>query len=206
MKTMPYRPAKFACCSIVALFGALMAVGPTEARAQSPLENLLGAVLQGQQGDMDRDTAERAARACENEAEDRQLDVERVLSARQSGANNIELEMRVDDRGDEYTLICTYDRGDDRVEDLERSDGFGGWADRGSGNDQEVGDRLADDARDACEDLVSDRRLDDVDVRDVRSRGREMVEVRIEARDRGDDRVRLTCLYDTDRRQAFLGD
>ncbi len=182
----------------VALLAAGLVLAGT-ARAQSQPEQLLRQILPGITGQQDpqalRDAGERA---CERYAEDRGLDVRRVLEARRSGEEDLEVTLDVEDRDDRYDAVCLYDSRDQDVREFERARGSAS-----RGGDEEVDEALERRARDACQDAAEDRDLDEVDVDEVRARDRGTVEVAIVARDRG-ERREVTCLYDAEERRAFL--
>lgn len=182
-----------------ALLAAGVLLPPAAGRAQDA-NQLLNTILRGVTGGQQGDAANAAAEACAREAERERLDVRRVLDARASGNNDIQISLRVEDRNDSYTMLCTYDTDDRQVRRLERAS----RSDDRWGED-EVSERLAERAREACEEAARDRDYDDVEVVDMRGEGRDRVEVRLEGRDRGDRRD-LTCLYDDERRQARLDD
>ena len=129
----------------------------------------------------------------------------RVLKTRRSGNNNLEVTLSVEDRKDRYEARCVYDSGDREVRELEPVRGTTTQARSRGGDDEEVDERLARRAQDACEDLAKDRDLEDVDIKGVRARGRDTVEVAMRARVRG-DRREFTCLYDDDQRQALIAE
>lgn len=166
------------------------------ARAQN-VQDMLGTILEGVMQGQSGDVAEQAARACIRAAEDERLEVRRVIDAERSGNDDIRVSMRVDDRRDGYTMDCTYDSTDRQVRRLERA----------SRDDDErhgrVDERLEERAREACKDVAQDRDYRDVDVVDVRERGRDRIEVALEG-ERDRDRRDLTCLYDDERREADL--
>jgi hypothetical protein len=184
----------------------LLAVGillaPSAARAQFNPQDLLKQVLPGA-GQGSGDAAAAGERACQRYAEDRGLDVRRVLETRRSGNNNLEVMLSVEDRNDRYEARCVYDSGDGEVRELEAVSGTTQARDRRG--DDEVDERLARRARDACEDLARDRDFESVDVEGVRARGRDTVEVAMRARVRGDRRD-FTCLYDNDQRRARVAE
>jgi hypothetical protein len=168
------------------------------AHAQSAAEQLLKQVLPGATQGGDDDLAAAGERACERFAEDEGLDVRRIVETRRSGSNNLEVTLSVEDRDGRFEAVCLYDGQDQEVAELEPVRGA-------RGDDEEVDERLADRARDACEDAAERRDLEEVDVDDVRARSRDTVEVTMWAEDRG-ERLDVTCLYDDDERQAFLAE
>ena len=119
------------------------------------------------QGSGDSESA--GERACQRYAEDQGLDVRRVVKTRRSGNNNLEATLSVEDRDDRYEARCVYDSGDREVRELEPVRGTTQARSR-RGDDDEVDERLARRAQDACEDLARDRDLENVDVRGVRAR------------------------------------
>jgi hypothetical protein len=197
----PFRPAGAALALLAA--GLLLAPGGA-ARAQLNPQELLKQVLPG----ATQDTGDAAAvgeRACQRYAEDQGLDVRRVVKTRRSGNNNLEVTLSVEDRDDRYEARCVYDSGDREVRELEPVRGTTTQARSRGRDDDEVDQRLARRAQDACEDLARDRDLENVDVEGVRARGRDTVEVAMRARVRGDRRD-FTCLYDDDQRQALIAE
>jgi hypothetical protein len=196
----PFRPAGAALALLAA--GLLLAPGGA-ARAQLNPQELLKQVLPGATQDTG-DAAAAGERACQRYAEDQGLDVRRVVKTRRSGNNNLEVTLSVEDRDDRYEARCVYDSGDREVRELEPVRGTTQARSRG-GDDDEVDQRLARRAQDACEDLARDRDLENVDVEGVRARGRDTVEVAMRARVRGDRRD-FTCLYDDDQRQALIAE
>jgi hypothetical protein len=200
----PFRPAGAALALLAA--GLLLAPGGA-ARAQLNPQELLKQVLPGggnqDQGSGDSESA--GERACQRYAEDQGLDVRRVVQTRRSGNNNLEVTLSVEDRDDRYEARCVYDSGDREVRELEPVRGTTTQARSRGGDDDEVDQRLARRAQDACEDLARDRDLENVDVEGVRARGRDTVEVAMRARVRGDRRD-FTCLYDDDQRQALIAE
>ncbi|HEX6014195.1 MAG TPA: hypothetical protein VFY87_20835, partial [Geminicoccaceae bacterium] len=178
------------------------------ARAQLDPQELLKQVLPGGgRGGEAQDRGEAAAageRACERHAEDQGLEVRRVLEARRSGRDNLEVTLSVEDRDDRFEARCIYDTGDGEVRELEAVGGTTQARGR-DGDDDEVDERGARRARDACEELARDRDLDDVDFQGARARGRDTVEIEMRARVRGDRRD-FTCLYDDEQRQALLAE
>jgi len=200
--TAPYFPFRPAGAALVLLAAGLL-LAPGAARAQLNPQELLKQVLPGA-GQDQGDAAAAGEQACQRYAEDQGLDVRRVVKTRRSGNNNLEVTLSVEDRDDRYEARCVYDSGDREVRELEPVRGTTQARSRG-GDDDEVDQRLARRAQDACEDLARDRDLDDVDVRGVRARGRDTVEVAMRARVRGDRRD-FTCLYDDDQRQALIAE
>ncbi len=191
------------CASALVLLAVGILLTPSAARAQFNPQDLLKQVLPGA-GQQDRgDAASAGERACQRYAEDRGLDVRRVLETRRSGNNNLEVTLSVEDRNDRYEARCVYDSGDGEVRELEAVGGTTRARDRGG--DDEVDERLARRAQDACEDLARDRDFESVDVEGVRARGRDTVEVAMRARVRGDRRD-FTCLYDNDQRRARVAE
>jgi hypothetical protein len=197
----PFRPAGAALALLAA--GLLLAPGGA-ARAQLNPQELLKQVLPGATQDTG-DAAAAGERACQRYAEDQGLDVRRVVQTRRSGNNNLEVTLSVEDRDDRYEARCVYDSGDREVRELEPVRGTTTQARSRGGDDDEVDQRLARRAQDACEDLARDRDLENVDVEGVRARGRDTVEVAMRARVRGDRRD-FTCLYDDDQRQALIAE
>jgi hypothetical protein len=197
----PFRPAGAALALLAA--GLLLAPGGA-ARAQLNPQELLKQVLPGATQDTG-DAAAAGERACQRYAEDQGLDVRRVVQTRRSGNNNLEVTLSVEDRDDRYEARCVYDGGDREVRELEPVRGTTTQARSRGRDDDEVDQRLARHAQDACEDLARDRDLENVDVEGVRARGRDTVEVAMRARVRGDRRD-FTCLYDDDQRQALIAE
>ena len=197
------------CASALVLLAVSILLAPSAARAQFNPQDLLKQVLPGAGQDrggagQDRGGAASAGeRACRRYAEDRGLDVRRVLETRRSGNNNLEVMLSVEDRNDRYEARCVYDSGDGEVRELEAVSGTTRARDRRG--DNEVDERLARRARDACEELARDRDFESVDVEGVRARGRDTVEVAMRARVRGDRRD-FTCLYDNDQRRARVAE
>ena len=203
-RTAPYFPFRPAGAAGLVLLAAGLLLAPGAARAQLNPQELLKQVLPGAGQDQDPgDAAAAGERACQRYAEDQGLDVRQVLETRRSGNNNLEVTLSVEDRNDRYEARCVYDRGDREVRELEPVRGT--TQARGRGGDDEVDERLARRAQDACEDLARDRDLENVDVKGVRARGRDTVEVAMRARVRGDRRD-FTCLYDDDQRQALIAE
>ena len=198
----PYFSRPYAAALVLLAAGLLLA--PGTARAQLNPQELLKQVLPGA-GQDTGDAAAAGERACQRYAEDQGLDVRRVVQTRRSGNNNLEVMLSVEDRNDRYEARCVYDSGDREVRELEPVRGTTTQARSRGGDDDEVDQRLARRAQDACEDLARDRDLENVDVKGVRARGRDTVEVALRARVRGDRRD-FTCLYDDDRRQALLAE
>jgi hypothetical protein len=200
----PFRPAGAALVLLAA--GLLLAPGDT-ARAQLNPQDLLKQVLPGggnqDQGSGDSESA--GERACQRYAEDQGLDVRRVVKTRRSGNNNLEVTLSVEDRDDRYEARCVYDSGDREVRELEPVRGTTTQARSRGGDDDEVDQRLARRAQDACEQLAEDRDLQDVDLGEARARGHDTVEVGLRARVHG-ERQNLTCLYDNDQRHAVLAE
>ena len=190
------------CASALVLLAVGILLAPSAARAQFNPQDLLKQVLPGAGQDRG-DAASAGERACQRYAEDRGLDVRRVLETRRSGNNNLEVMLSVEDRNDRYEARCVYDSGDGEVRELEAVGGTTQARDRRG--DDEVDERLARRARDACEELARDRDLEGVDVEGVRARGRDTVEVAMRARVRGDRRD-FTCLYDNDQRRARVAE
>lgn len=181
---------------------AALAVAPLAgARAQSAVEQLLQQVLPGAGSQDSAGIAADAERACARYAEDRGLEVSRVLDARRAGDNDIEITLAVEDRDRRLEALCTYDTGDRQVRDLEERRATEARYDDRDDVDEELGRR----ARDACWEAAKRRDLDDIDFGQLRERDRDTVEVGLEARDR-DGRRDLTCLYDDRERQAFLSE
>jgi hypothetical protein len=181
----------------LALLAAGVLLAPGAAQAQLNPQELLKQVIPGASQDSG-DAAAEGERACQRYAEDEGLDVRRVLETRRSGDNNLEVTLSVEDRDDRFEARCVYDSGDGEVRELEPVRGTTEARGR-DGDDDEVDERLARRAQDACEELAQDRDLDDVDFEGVRARGRDTVEVEMQARVRGDRRD-FTCLYDDDQR------
>ena len=203
--TAPYFPFRPAGAALVLLAAGLL-LAPGAAQAQLNPQELLKQVLPGAGQDQDPgDAAAAGERACQRYAEDQGLDVRRVLKTRRSGNNNLEVTLSVEDRNDRYEARCIYDSGDREVRELEPVRGTTTQARSRGGDDEEVDERLARRAQDACEDLAKDRDLKDVDVKGVRGRGRDTVEVAMRAQVRG-DRREFTCLYDDDQRQALIAE
>jgi hypothetical protein len=197
----PRFPSRPGAAGLILLAAGLL-LAPGAARAQLDPQELLKQVLPG--GGEARDPGDAAAageRACERHAEDQGLEVRRVLGTRPSGNNNLEVTLGVEDRDDRFEARCVYDTADREVRELEPVRG----TTQARGRDDEVDERLARRAQDACEELARDRDLDDVDFEGVRARGRDTVEIEMRARVRGDRRD-FTCLYDDDRRQALLAE
>ena len=190
------------CASALVLLAVDILLAPSAARAQFNPQELLKQVLPGA-GQDPGDAATAGERACRRYAEDRGLDVRRVLETRRSGNNNLEVMLSVEDRNDRYEARCVYDSGDGEVRELEAVGGTTQARDRRG--DDEVDERLARRAQDACEDLARDRDFESVDVEGVRARGRDTVEVAMRARVRGDRRD-FTCLYDNDQRRARVAE
>jgi hypothetical protein len=198
--------------SLAALPAALLAAGlllaPGAARAQLDPQELLKQVLPGGGGGGEaQDLGEAAAageRACERHAEDQGLEVRRVLDTRRSGRDNLEVTLSVEDRDDRFEARCVYDTGDGEVRELEAVRGTTEARGR-DGDDDEVDERLARRAEEACAELARDRDLEDVEFEGARARGRDTVEIEMRARVRGDRRD-FTCLYDDDQRQALLAE
>jgi hypothetical protein len=200
----PFRPAGAALALLAA--GLLLAPGGA-ARAQLNPQELLKQVLPGggnqDQGSGDSESA--GERACQRYAEDQGLDVRRVVRTRRSGNNNLEVTLSVEDRDDRYEARCVYDSGDREVRELEPVRGTTTQARSRGGDDDEVDQRLARRAQDACEQLAEDRDLQDVDLGEARARGHDTVEVGLRARVHG-ERQNLICLYDNDQRHAVLAE
>jgi hypothetical protein len=191
------------CASALVLLAVGILLAPSAAWAQFNPQDLLKQVLPGAGQQNRGDAASAGERACQRYAEDRGLDVRRVLETRRSGNNNLEVMLSVEDRNDRYEARCVYDSGDGEVRELEAVSGTTQARDRRG--DDEVDERLARRARDACENLARDRDFESVDVEGVRARGRDTVEVAMRARVRGDRRD-FTCLYDNDQRRARVAE
>ena len=201
--TLPLFSRSCAGAAGFVLLAGGLALLPGTALAQLNPQELLKQVLPGATGGGDTgDGAAAGERACQRYAEDQGLEVRRIVETRRSGTDDFEVTLSVEDRDDRYEARCIYDSGEREVVELETAQGSSAAR---SGDDDEVDERLARRARDACEDLAADRDLEDVDFEDVRARGRDTVEVRMRARVRG-DRQDLTCLYDDDQRQARLAE
>jgi hypothetical protein len=208
----PRFPSRPGAAGLILLAAGLL-LAPGAARAQLDPQELLKQVLPGGGGGSGgevQDLGEAAAageRACERRAEDQGLEVRRVLDTRRSGRDNLEVTLGVEDRDDRFEARCVYDTGDGEVRELEpvRGTAEARGRDGGDEGDDEVDERLARRAQDACEELARDRDLEDVDLEGVRARGRDTVEVEMRARALGDRRD-FTCLYDDDRRQAVLAE
>jgi len=198
----PYFSRPYAAVLVLLAVGLLLA--PGAAQAQLNPQELLKQVLPGA-GQDQGDAAAAGERACQRYAEDHGLDVRRVVKTRRSGNNNLEVTLSVEDRNDRYEARCVYDSGDREVRELEPVRGTTTQVRSRGGDDEEVDERLARRAQDACEDLARDRDLENVDVKGVRARGRDTVEVAMRARVRGDRRD-FTCLYDDDQRQALIAE
>ena len=110
--------------------------------------------------------------------------------------------LSVEDRDNRYEALCVYDTGDGAVRDLEAVSGTTEARRSGGDADDEVDERMAQRAHDACEELARDQDLDDVYFGSVSARGGDTVEVAMTARQRGN----FTCLYDDDQRQALFAD
>lgn len=140
---------------------ALLAAGLVPAgaaRAQSQPEQLLRQVLPGLTGQQDPEALRDAGeRACERYAEDRGLDVRRVVEARRSGEEDLEVTLDVEDRDDRYDAVCLYDSRDQDVREFERARGSASREDD-DGDDRGSGSRDDDD-----DDRGSDSRDDDDD-------------------------------------------
>ena len=112
------------CASTLVLLAVGILLAPSAARAQFNPQDLLKQVLPGAGQDrggagQDRgDAASAGERACRRYAEDRGLDVRRVLETRRSGNNNLEVMLSVEDRNDRYEARCVYDSGDGEVREL----------------------------------------------------------------------------------------
>ena len=199
----PRFPSRPGAAGLILLAAGLL-LAPGAARAQLDPQELLKQVLPGGGGEAQDpgDAAAAGERACERHAEDQGLEVRRVLGTRPSGDNNLEVTLSVEDRDDRFEARCVYDTADREVRELEPA---GGTTQARGRDDDEVDERLARRAQDACEELAQDRDLDDVDFEGVRARGRDTVEVALRARVRGDRRD-FSCLYDDDRRQALLAE
>ena len=201
--------------SLAALPAVLLASGlllaPGAARAQLDPQELRTQVRPGGGGGGEaQDLGEAAAageRACERHAEEQGLEVRRVLATRRSGRDNLEVTLSVEDRDDRFEARCVYDTGDGEVRELQpvRGTTEARGRDGGDEGDDEVDERLARRAEDACAELARDRDLDDVEFQGARARGRDTVEIEMRARVRGDRRD-FTCLYDDDQRQALLAE
>jgi hypothetical protein len=204
----PRFPSRPGAAGLILLAAGLL-LAPSAARAQLDPQELLKQVLPGGGGGEARDPGDAAAageRACERHAEDQGLEVRRVLGTRPSGNNNLEVTLSVEDRDDRFEARCVYDSGDGEVRELEAVSGTTQARGRdGDEGDDEIDERLARRAQDACEELAQERDLEDIDVEGGRARGRDTVEVALRARVRGDRRD-VTCLYDDDRRQALLAE
>lgn len=204
----PRFPSRPGAAGLILLAAGLL-LAPSAARAQLDPQELLKQVLPGGGGGEAQDggdAADAGERACERHAEDQGLEVRRVLGTRPSGNNNLEVTLSVEDRDDRFEARCVYDTADREVRELEPVRGTTQARGRdGDEGDDEVDERLARRARDACEELAQERDLEEVDVEGVRARGRDTVEVALRARVRGDRRD-VTCLYDDDRRQALLAE
>jgi hypothetical protein len=173
---------------------------PADAGAQAQLnpQELLKQVLPGANQDSGSGDSEAAGeRACQRYAERHGLDVRRIRDSRQSGKNNLEVTLSVEDSNDRYEARCIYDTDDQEVRELTRLESD----DHGNG----VNERTARRAQNACEQLAEDRKLKDVDLGDAEARGRDTVEVRLRASVHG-ERQNLTCLYDDDQRHAVLAE
>jgi hypothetical protein len=169
--------------------------------AQAQLDDLLKQVLPGTRQDPGQ-AAAAGEQACERYAEDRGLDVQRVIGTRPSGNNNLEISLSVEDRDERYEALCVYDTGDGTVRELEAVSGTTEAHSRGEDDNDDVDQRTAQRAHDACERLARDQGLDDVFFGSVSARGGDTVEVAMTARQRG----KFTCLYDDDQRQALFAD
>ena len=198
----PFRPAGAA----LVLLAAGLLLAPGAARAQLNPQDLLKQVLPGggnqDQGSSDSESA--GERACQRYAEDQGLDVRRVVKTRRSGNNNLEVTLSVEDRDDRYEARCVYDSGDREVRELEPVRGTtpGAQPRRGRRRGRPAaGPARAGRVRGPGE----GPRPREVDVRGVRARGRDTVEVAMRARVRGDRRD-FTCLYDDDQRQALIAE
>ncbi|HET6522029.1 MAG TPA: hypothetical protein VFG47_19735 [Geminicoccaceae bacterium] len=206
----PRRPTRAAGLGLLAATmlaaGALLPAGGALAQVQP--ERLLELILPGagQQQAPEQLLAD-AERACARYAREQGLEAGRVRDARRAGVDNLELTLSVEGRDERYDALCVYDTGDGEVRGIERVRGTETRRrddERGRGGD-EVGEQLAQRAREACWDLARRRDLGEVDFHEVRARSRDTVEVTMEARARSGRRD-LTCLYDDDRREAFLGE
>ena len=202
MRKISLRRGVLTGASALALAGAALAIAPGTAAAQSAAEQLLRQVIPGAGGDAQQVAAD-AERACERYAEDQRLDVRDILGSRSAGRDEFEVTLRVEDRDEQYDARCSYDAGEREVTELEPLESTQARGGRGDGD--EVDERLAREAQDACQDAAERRDLDDIEVGDARERDRDTVEVAIEARDRG-ERLDVTCLYDEENQQAFLSD
>ena len=191
----------YAAALVLLAAGLLLAPGATQAQLNP--QELLKQVLPGA-GQDQGDAAAAGERACQRYAEDQGLDVRRVLKTRRSGNNNLEVTLSVEDRNDRYEARCVYDSGDREVRELEPVRGTTQARGRG-GDDDEVDERLARRAQDACEQLAEDRNLQDVDLGEARARGHDTVEIGLRARVHG-ERQNLTCLYDNNQRHAVLAE
>ena len=181
--------------------GVLLAGGGA-AQAQLNPQDILKQVLPGASqdkgsGDRGDDASERA---CQRYAEQQGLDVRRIRDTRQSGKNNVEVTLSVQDRHDRYDARCIYDADDQEVRELTPLN-TGDRADR----DSEVDERLATRAQNACEQLAEDRNLEDVDLGAARARDRDTIEIGVRARLHG-ERQNLSCLYDDEQRRAVLAE
>lgn len=138
---------------------ALLAAGLVPAgaaRAQSQPEQLLRQILPGLTGQQDPEALRDAGeRACERYAEDRGLDVRRVVEARRSGEEDLEVTLDVEDRDDRYDAVCLFDSRDQDVREFERV--------RGSAARDDDDDRASDSRDDDDDDRGSDSREDDDD-------------------------------------------
>ena len=168
--------------------GAAQPAGHTQAGAPGASEG---------SGDRGDDASERA---CQRYAEQQGLDVRRIRDTRQSGKNNVEVTLSVQDRHGRYDARCIYDADDQEVRELTPLN-TGDSADR----DSEVDERLATRAQNACEQLAEDRNLKDVDLGAPQARGRDTIEIGLRARLHG-ERQNLSCLYDDEQRHAVLAE
>jgi hypothetical protein len=136
---------------------------------------------------------ENARRSCVTLADRRGLDVERVHDVRHRGGGRYEVFMRVDvPRGGRQDLSCGYDERSGRtwLEDFE------GGGDRPD----------PDDARRARGECVQEGRRrghDVVDVASVEYAGEDRYRVSLVTRRKSKTR-RVDCVYDADRREAWL--
>ncbi len=182
------------------LVAAVCGFTAADANAQLNPQELLKQVLPGAERGTPENNAATGEFECQRYAEDQGLEVRRIVESRRSGANNLEVTLNVDDRGERYDSRCIYDSGDRVVRELRPIR----TAAR-SNRDEEIDDRLARRAQQACADMAQDRDLDDVDFQDPRPRGTDVVEIRMRAVVDG-DRRNLTCLYDDDQRRAMLAE
>lgn len=180
------------------LAAGILLVASGGAQAQLNPQELLKQVLPGATQDSEDSTAS-GERACQRYAEEQGLEVRRISDTSRSGSNNLEVLLSVEDRNDRYDARCIYDTKDQEVREFEPVLTSTGNQDGG------VSERLAQRAREACEELALDRELDDVDFDEARARGNETVEIDLRARVRG-ERQDFTCLYDDDQRRAVIAE